>query len=65
MVNITTCSPPNARSWTTLSSIITPTRAIDAHCKIEIETGQTTGELSNEVLAEPNVYRMLMYAVQT
>lgn len=39
MANITTCSPPNARSWTALSSIITPTRAIDAHCKIE--TGHT------------------------
>ena len=63
MVNITTYIPPNARSWITLLSIITPTRAIDAHCKIQIETGQTTGELSNDCWR--NQMWMQSIAVQT
>lgn len=35
ITNITKCRPQNKRSWTTLLSISTPTKAIVAHCRVE------------------------------
>lgn len=50
MKNITECMAQNARSWTTLLSISTPTRAIAAHCRNrERQAKQQRGSLINGI----------------